>query len=135
MRSLPLYRARSTLVPAACAALVLAGLTALPAEARDRYESGYHRSQPHYETRSRSSSSVDFRISIGNTSRHYDTRVDYRHVVHRPAPRPSGYYTQVWVPPTYGYRYDHCGRRYRVCLSEGYYKRVWVSTRSSSYCY
>ncbi len=38
-----------------------------------------------------------------------------------------GYYKQVWSPPRYAYRYDACGRRYRVLVKRGCYERVWVA--------
>jgi len=40
----------------------------------------------------------------------------------------SGYWQRAYVPPVYDYRYDSCGRLVRVCVREGYYDRVWVST-------
>ena len=37
---------------------------------------------------------------------------------------------RVWCPPVYEWRYDSCGRSYRVCVRQGYYhyvsRRVWV---------
>jgi hypothetical protein len=48
-----------------------------------------------------------------------------RYVEHR---QPSGYWTSVYRPPVYETRYDRCGNPYRVCVREGYYERVWVST-------
>ncbi len=44
--------------------------------------------------------------------------------------RPSGYWSQVYHPPVYETRYDRCGYPIRVCVREGYYERVWVSTGS-----
>ncbi|NBC11555.1 MAG: hypothetical protein GVY24_07475 [Planctomycetes bacterium] len=41
--------------------------------------------------------------------------------------RRCGYYKKVWIPPRYLYRYDACGRRYRVLIKPGCYRRVWVA--------
>lgn len=69
--------------------------------------------------------------------------VDYRHVQAQPrysqktvcktkTVRTShghsrGYWSRVYVPPVYETRYTRCGTPYRVCVQDGYYKRVWVS--------
>lgn len=47
-------------------------------------------------------------------------------VVHQPAPKPCGYWKQVWIAPQYDTRYDCHGHPYRVQVSAGYYDRVWV---------
>ena len=65
---------------------------------------------------------------------HYETREEKVWV--------EGSEKQVWVAPVYDWRYDHCGRPYRVQLEVGYWKcvrtpghfecrkvQVWVSGR------
>ncbi|MEM8712133.1 MAG: hypothetical protein AAGG01_14380, partial [Planctomycetota bacterium] len=37
-----------------------------------------------------------------------------------------GFNKQVWVAPVYEWRYDDCGRRYRVCVQAGYHRTVCV---------
>ncbi|MFN3168622.1 MAG: hypothetical protein ACE37H_16305 [Phycisphaeraceae bacterium] len=73
----------------------------------------------HYETR---------RVTYRSSSRCDTTPVRYVEV--RP---PSGYWTSVYRPPVYETRYDRCGNPYRVCVREGYYERVWVSTGDCRY--
>jgi len=130
----------------AVAALTLGtALAATPAQAQrgDRSESGHHRHESrnydrghhgrgHHDNRGHARhsdhdrrSSVGFRITIGNTHRGHHDRGHYHRSHYTP---PSGYYTRVWVPPVYGYRYLSCGTRARVVIRPGYYKRVWVQT-------
>ncbi len=45
----------------------------------------------------------------------------------------GGYTQQVWVPPVYRTHYDDCGRAFRVCVRQGYYKQVYVSAPAPRY--
>ncbi|MEM9157816.1 MAG: hypothetical protein AAGB46_02110 [Verrucomicrobiota bacterium] len=75
--------------------------------------------------------------ALDNDKRHH-RHVEVRHTTHRHVGHyDDGYYkwvtVRVWVPGKYHYRYDDCGRRYKV-WSRGYYdnerKKVWVSYNS-----
>ena len=83
-----------------------------------RYDSGY-RDSYRYESRH----DDRYRGSSCNT-----TTVRYVEVQ-----QPSGYWSSVYRPAVYETRYDHCGRPYRVCVADGYYERVWVSTSNCRY--
>lgn len=69
-------------------------------------------------------------VSAGYGDRH-------RHPVYCPPPQPAGHWEtrvervwvpgptrQVWVPPVYETRYDHCGRRYQVEVRCGYWDTI-----------
>lgn len=71
-----------------------------------------------------------------HTSRHHSrhqthSRCETRTVQYVEYQPPTGYWTSVYRPPVYETRYDRCGNPYRVCIREGYYERVWVSTSNS----
>ena len=36
-------------------------------------------------------------------------------------------YDMVWVEPVYEYRRNRCGQIVKVCVREGFYKKVWIS--------
>jgi len=40
----------------------------------------------------------------------------------------------VWEPAVYETRYDPCGRAYRVCVREGYYRTVCIPARYEDRC-
>ncbi|MEO0515075.1 MAG: hypothetical protein AAF086_07255 [Planctomycetota bacterium] len=74
-------------------------------------------------------------VGSGHSNHHYERRSSRHHGHYSHSPRhryPShydrgGYTKQVWVPPVYRTRYDDCGRAFRVCVRQGYYKQVYVS--------
>lgn len=106
---------------------------------------GYKYNDNYNHSRSRSSVSfgsdnVRFSVSYGsNRSYTYDRpgthrldRCNTRVVRHVSTPcQASGYWKRVYRQPVYEWRYDYCGRPYRVCVRAGYYERVWVSTPCS----
>ena len=45
------------------------------------------------------------------------------HHSHHRGHHSRGYYKNVWVPAVYRTHYGECGRAFRVCVREGYYKK------------
>jgi hypothetical protein len=45
-----------------------------------------------------------------------------------------GYWDEHHVPPTYGWIYDHCGRRHWGIIDHGGCRRVWVPARWETRC-
>lgn len=43
----------------------------------------------------------------------------------------TGHYDYVWVAPVYEYRRDHCGNLVKICVREGFYKKVWIPATTS----
>lgn len=128
------------------AALALAGVLALPAQAAPRghrSESGHHREYSGHRAvshkahhRPRSGVKVSYHDKDFGLSVRFGDRGHRRYVSHKPVYRTShypkrhhanGYWKQVWVPPVYAWHYRSCGTPYRVLVRHGYYKRVWVS--------
>lgn len=96
--------------------------------------SGHHHSSRHVTYRSH-----DRHVDYG---RHHNSRTYTRHsstycdttpVRHVEYRQPSGYWTSVYRAPVYETRYDRHGCSYRVCVRDGYYERVWVSTSDRRY--
>ncbi|MEO1236116.1 MAG: hypothetical protein AAFX76_04940 [Planctomycetota bacterium] len=76
-----------------------------------------------------SAGDVSFSVKFGDKhkigfGRHHDRSHRHRYRHHD---RDRGYHQRVWVPPVYETRYRRCGTPYRVCVSRGYYKQVYVS--------
>lgn len=100
------------------------------------YHSGGHRSGYHMNYRSGG------RTHHGPRVRHHYYTPPVRHetvIIQNytaPPPEPKGHYEyqerRVWVPESYVYEHDHCGRRIKV-WREGYFTtervKVWVPYR------
>jgi len=86
----------------------------------DRDRGHHHKPKHHHRDDRRRGHHRDY-----DKPKHHDRydRGHHRGIDHRRC----GYYKKVWIPPRYIYRYDACGRRYRVLIKPGCYRRVWVA--------
>ena len=67
---------------------------------------------------------IDVHVHFGHRKHRPERRHVVRHRRHKCVAR--GHYERRWVPPVYEIRYGACDRPYRVLISAGYYKRIWV---------